>query len=334
VRVELKQPRRWTEWWSLCALCYASEYRPAAKPDCTGTIPARRIPERALLELYRSYQLDELGVERLAERVYERFGFPTAKACAISITHAWRRNGWPMRNKWESKRLNGKHRHRRLGHRIPEADLRELHLLHTKGKKLSALELARRLYERYGYRKPTSMHRAILDGWKALGLSARGRIEMTVEMSTTNGLSPRDWRERRRRRLAAGLTCKGKQRKPRCAGTTPRGKRCSRPIAANSGYCYSHDPARAAERQAHLAEMWARSPTMNCRLVEWEPVRQELLAAHCEVGAWEPFAEALGLSPRTVLTYASDRNRRVSAEKAAQFRAAIAQVRAPLALGA
>jgi len=37
-----------------------------------------------------------------------------------------------MRDRWTSKRLNGKHRLRKPGHRIPEADLRKMHALHRR----------------------------------------------------------------------------------------------------------------------------------------------------------------------------------------------------------
>ncbi len=55
VRVELKEPGRWTRWWSLCSLCYAREWpRPERRPDCTGQIRTPRISEALLLKLCTS----------------------------------------------------------------------------------------------------------------------------------------------------------------------------------------------------------------------------------------------------------------------------------------
>lgn len=326
VRVELKRPRKWMEWWSVCAFCVARCYTPPRRPGCTGLFNSL-IPEAAALDLYRRYLDDEIGIGLLADEVWKRFGFASAKSCAISITHAWQRDGWPMRDRVASKRLNGKHRHRKLGHRIPEADLRSLHVLHMRGEKLSAFELARRTYEKYGYKRCESMHRSMLDGWKLLGLKARGRIEMCVAMSTTNGLSPRDHKERSRRRREAGLTSHGRKRQPDCVATNAKGKRCTRPRTRGRDYCYSHDPATAQARLEHLQLMWSRSPTGNVEISAWEPIRRELLAAHEYLGggldAWEAIAVAMGVTRDTIRSYASDRDRRVSTAKAAQLRSAI-----------
>jgi hypothetical protein len=68
--------------------------------------------------------------------------------------------------------------------KIPEADLRTLHALHTKGERVSANLLARKVYERYGFASARSCHNGICHGWETLGLKARDRIEMTVERET------------------------------------------------------------------------------------------------------------------------------------------------------
>ena len=127
--------------------------------------------------------------------------------------------------------------------RIPDAALRDLHLLHTGVKRLSMRELARRTYSRFDYSSPASCLQAIYDGWAALGLKPRGRIEMIREMQATSGLSPRDREKRRRRRQAAGITMKGTPRRPRCKGTTKRGNRCAQ-ASMPSGYCWIHDRER------------------------------------------------------------------------------------------
>jgi len=86
-------------------------------------------------------------------------------------------------------------------------------------------------------------------------------VAATVLASTTKGLSPRDWHERRRRRLEAGLTAKGHKRQPLCEGVRLRyprkGERCSLPAGYGSRFCYVHDPERRAEVIAITARMRA-----------------------------------------------------------------------------
>jgi hypothetical protein len=336
VRVELGQTvnvrRTWT-WWTLCAPCYAVGSPRVRKPDCTGKTGGR-IPDDELLELYRAYCHDKTGLNALVERsrIVQRHGYPTASAAAMSIAGSWRSWGWPMYDRNVSKRLNAHARRAagHVGHRIPGADLRKLHVLHMKGEKLSALELARRTYERYGYKTATSAHRGILDGWRALGLKARDRIEMTVAMTTTNGLSPRDTQERYRRRREAGLTLRGKQFKPNCLGTLKRGGRCTR-YAMPSGYCWTHDPARAGEVAAHLEMMRSRSPMHDpARLEPYEPIRNELRQAYEHLGTWKPIETASGIAAGRLSQMAGDRKRqRIDRGKAHALRAAIAAATAP-----
>ena len=40
---------------------------------------------------------------------------------------------------------------------------------------------------------------------------------------------------------------------PRCSHTYADSSRCKRIVSAEQGYCYSHDPARASERQRNAA---------------------------------------------------------------------------------
>jgi len=228
---------------------------------------------------------------------------------------------WEMSAKGKRRRRTG------LPRRISDADLHKLHVLHTQAKKLSALELARKVYVRFGYSSPQACHAAILSGWKTLGLKARDRIEMTVEMSTKNGLSPRNWTDRRRRRLAAGLTNKGRVRQPRCPATTARGKRCTH-RSMPSGFCWAHDPARAEERSRQLAAMRAKSPICMREYVPWEPVLAELRDAHERGYSWEEIGVAVGLTASTLKTYMvpSRKAQRCSTERASRIRAGLASL--------
>lgn len=40
---------------------------------------------------------------------------------------------------------------------------------------------------------------------------------------------------------------------PRCSGSKPDGSSCERIVGAEQSYCYSHDPARQAERRRNAA---------------------------------------------------------------------------------
>jgi hypothetical protein len=215
--------------------------------------------------------------------------------------------------------------------RIPDADLRKLHALHTGARRLSANAIARQVYKRYGFVSARSCCACICHGWKDLGLKARDRIEMCVEMTTTNGLSPRNWKDRRRLRLAAGLTCKGKQRHARCKGKTARGKRCTRPVMAGD-FCWSHDPATAEERNRQCAAMRAHSPLALKTYVPWEPVLAELRAAHEHGYSWKEIGAAVGMAPATLRTYMtpSRKVQRCSVERASRVRAGLARLTEPL----
>lgn len=149
-------------------------------------------------------------------------------------------------------------------HLIPDSELRALHTIHVGAAKASLNKLAGQVWERYGYASRGSCASAISGGWKRLGLKARDRIEVTVAVSTTRGLSPRDHRERSRVRREAGLTYQGmRPRQPLCQGVRqwyPRkGEQCQRPAMFGSAFCVSHDPEREQERVAHLASMRARA---------------------------------------------------------------------------
>lgn len=222
-------------------------------------------------------------------------------------------------------------RRRGVPRRISDAELRKLHALHTQAKRLSVRELSRKIYERFGYTSPASCERAISAGWNDLGLKARDRIEMTVEMRTTNGLSPRNWKDRRRLRLAAGLTCKGKQRHARCKAKTARGKRCTRPVMEGE-YCWSHDPATAEERKRQCAAMREHSPLALKTYVPWEPVLEELRAAHAAGYSWKEIGAAVGMAPTTLRTYMTPTRKvqRCSVERAARIRSGLARLTEPL----
>ena len=152
---------------------------------------------------------------------------------------------------------------------ITDLQLRALYQLYEQGWSLN--QIAGQVHARLGYKTANSCAVMLSEHFRAAGYELRDRIAATVLASTKNGLSPRDWKERRARRLAAGLTLKGKERRPRCAAQTTgtshrRRRRCSRPALLGSEFCWSHDPDRAAEREAQVAAMRARSPLQMARV--------------------------------------------------------------------
>src|SRR3990172_2861892 len=141
--------------------------------------------------------------------------------------------------------------------RISESAARAMHAKYETG--ISARTLGRELYRVLGYKTANTCEAAIGAAFHRFGLPVRDRIAPTVLASTTRGLSPRDDRERRRRRREAGLTAKMRQRQPVCEGIRlqypDKGKRCSRPACYGSRFCYVHDPERRAEVIAITARM-------------------------------------------------------------------------------
>jgi len=144
--------------------------------------------------------------------------------------------------------------------RIDQRKARAIHAKYRTG--VSARTLGRELHETLGYPNAKAAEVAIGSAFRRYGLPVRDRIEATRLASTTNGLSPRDWRERYRRRKTAGYTIHLEPLQPRCAGVRsqyPRkGQPCQRPAARGSDFCFSHDPARRAEALAIVERARAR----------------------------------------------------------------------------
>lgn len=146
--------------------------------------------------------------------------------------------------------------------RVSDVQLAALHAAYVQ-KGLSVNQLAELVWQKLGYASAQSCASSLFSLFQDRGYELRDRIEATVLASTKNGLSPRDWQERKRRRLEAGLTLRGKERQKRCAGVRtqyPRkGERCRRPAMHGSDFCVSHDPERAAEMSAYLERARARA---------------------------------------------------------------------------
>jgi hypothetical protein len=274
VRVLLRERGRRAAWWSLCYRCAAQELpQPLRASGRRARAPARRLSWEEARALYLLYVERQLPLSAVAAGVYRRYGFASAASCAGALERMLRELGLPLRSRAESRRLGARTRPPASGTRIPEQVLRQIHDLHWQHD-VSLHEVAKRNYARFGYASAKSMVSAVSDAWKKMGLQARDRIEMTRAKSLKHGLSPRDWKERRRKRLEAGLTVAGKERRPRCRARKRqppgKGRRCARPALIGSDYCQAHDPRLAAQRKAALEAMWARRPRR--RLVRWSAV--------------------------------------------------------------
>jgi hypothetical protein len=176
VRIELGERvngrRRWS-WWTLCALCFAES---GIRPKVPG-----RIPPDVLLELYRAYLQERVGVERLAEErgLAARYGFSSAAAAASAVWNAWVRCAWPTYPAATALQLNRKAELTRKGFatlRISAAHARALHAVYERDGVGMSL-LAEHVWKRLGFRTPAACASAIRLAFLELGLPTRSREE-------------------------------------------------------------------------------------------------------------------------------------------------------------
>jgi hypothetical protein len=283
VRLELRRPRKWTQWWSLCAPCAAEKMPIPRMAGVTGN--KRRIPDAEIRLLYKQYLVGG-GAERVAAGVWEKYGYASEKSCAIALTNAWQTIGLPLRSRVEARRANQATLPPKLG-RLTESQVRAAYLLHTK-QDLSLNEIGRRMAPQLGV-KPRVAASYISDGFKALGLKARDRIEMTVAVSTKNGLSPRDQKLRRRLRQEAGFTTTLQKRQPPCKHIP-----CQRVSMRGSDFCCSHDPNRKETTEQSLARMRA---TAHKDLVDGTATILFLREAYSHASSWRELGERCQMNP-------------------------------------
>ena len=283
--------RRQYRWFSLCPVCTSTRFPLPEKRDATGRVTTK-MPVEVMHAAYLEYVRKGTLAIRLGERLWQRYGYKSPQVCSNTLLRNWRDAGWPLRDRVGEKR--------KVNHRVSDATLRKAYEMHMR-RDMSLNEIGRRLYEKLGYKNAHSCAVSISAGWRRLGLKARDRIEMTQTVSTKNGLSPRDHRERRRRRLEAGLTAKGKQRQPKCIETVKngdrKGERCGRPALHGKTFCASHDPAADDARRANLARMRRRSLKQNPdATVAVGVILPDLLAYHRRYRSWRVLAEFTGIA--------------------------------------
>lgn len=272
----------------LCSLCDAQGNR---------GLPFGSWKRDELLALYHRYVLEGLTIRELALPHWRGKGYANERAAVSSIRQAWGRNGWPMRRRWESKQLHTKRVGRRTPARIPVAELRRMHVLHLE-RDVSINQLGREFHRHYGYRRALTCAKAIRQGWIALGLKARDRIEMTVAVSTKHGL-------KRRKGSSSALykryraEQKGEQYDKPCAATTRRGQPCRGRAMLGRDVCQLHAPERHRELAEHMVRMRQRSPKhdpANLTTLAESGLQRELAEHWNQVGGWKQLAEASGYS--------------------------------------
>lgn len=136
---------------------------------------------------------------------------------------------------------------------------------------VSLREIARRIFsDTYGYSNERSLSEVLYNAFRNRGWRLRSQSDATRLRNWKHGLKQRGqtneqqnayrhWQAQQRGWNAV----QGPGNEP-CAGvrqTSPRkGERCTRPSMDGSAYCYSHNPATKAEREAHLAQARAKVP--------------------------------------------------------------------------
>jgi hypothetical protein len=214
----------------------------------------------------------------------------------------------------QRRRKGGWKRPDLAGSRYSEAQLRALHVFHTRDR-ISINELARRTFEQVGYKTHGAAATAIGREWKRLGLKSRDRIEQTVISSTKHG------RKRRRQTKAEQNAYRrwlSKQRgwkaikgagQPTCEGVKEHGTRkgdpCERPAKENSRFCPAHDPETSASRRAHLDQVHAQTRArLAATALPMGPFAAYVKRRWDELGSLRATAAALDLHPTAVSTYA------------------------------
>ncbi len=197
----------------------------------------------------------------------------------------------PTREK--KKRGGWKRPDLRARSKLTDPMLRLLYKLHIEeGRSINSL--AKEVYARVGYGSHHAAASRISKGWKRLGLEARDRIEQVQLTCTIHGLAPKHGSrpgygtyKRRLHRPDRPLCAALKKQPPR------KGEPCQRPAMEDSHFCASHDPARAAVRDQHLAAMRAKQPTRE--KVPMGPFIEFLRRRREELGSYGAVAEATGL---------------------------------------
>lgn len=81
-----------------------------------------RLTDEHLRALYVLYSRDQVSINRLAGRVYQRLGYKNARVCASAISKGWQRLGLPVRSQREAARIANVRHGMAPKHHTPEQE--------------------------------------------------------------------------------------------------------------------------------------------------------------------------------------------------------------------
>ena len=162
--------------------------------------------------------------------------------------------------------------------KVNETQLAALHRAYVE-QNLSVRELARRVWQTLGYTSANSCSESLYRLFADRGYQLRSVSDSLVLRNTRHGrrtsgvdsgpehAAYRRWLKQEQGRYQP--TCKAVK-----VQSPGKGRPCERPALVGSDYCPSHDPGRAARRQANLAAMRARQA--HDPKVAFRPVLEQL----------------------------------------------------------
>jgi len=305
---------------AVCSICWARTHH---------GFPWGNFRRAELLELYTRYVREGLTIAELADPLWQAKGYAKRAGAISALQQAWRRNGWPLRTRSQTKSLARK----RLGARLlstrslSEAEARRLHPEHWDEWK-SINQLARENHERLGLTQ-SALCSQLSYTWKLLDLPRHDRIEMTVRASTKHGMKRRKGNSAAYKRFRAGQL--GKQYDAPCQAETTTGKPCRARAMLGKTHCQTHDPELRRTIVAQIDAMRARSPISDPARVEPLPPLQADLRAYFEyAGTWKHLSDELGRGREWLSRLSNTKQQKnVARDVARDLRAAIARLTAP-----
>jgi hypothetical protein len=189
--------------------------------------------------------------------------------------------------------------------RFTDAQLATCYRAYKAGK--SCRQIAAVAWERLGFPTLSACQSALHRSFTAKGWPLRTQRQVTMQRNFKHGRGTRDRDEQAYRRFirdARGWRSPQGPGQPQCAAVKHgskgggKGRRCQRPALDGSEFCFSHDPARAAERQAALASARTRLPTRE--MVPLEPFARWLEERYTELGTLRAVGERIGYTDTQV----------------------------------
>lgn len=189
-----------------------------------------------------------------------------------------------------------------------------LHKLYVE-QQLSCRKIGELVWEQLGYKTARSCGEALYKAFHEHGYELRSQSEATSLRNFRHGRGGSDRDEGAYRRWFKEThgryqpVCKGVKKNP------PRkGSPCTRHAMEGSDFCFSHDPERAAQRNAMAAGMRERLELAD--VVPADDLRAALLAYRSRGGRWRDLAAAAGVPDHYLSHVAAGGFRNVSSARA------------------